>query len=121
MSGQNQKSLSISFRIDNGVIEHNNREFIAKNVDRERIPDNIVYKREDLREFYQKLFGQALADYNASKKRPYQRISDYYEHIKNGKQEKLFEEIVVQFGDIESCGLKSGNWEKASHYYGYGS
>ena len=113
MSGQNQKSLSISFRIDNGVIEHNNREFIAKNVDRERIQDNIVYQQEDLREFYQKLFGQALADYNASKKRPYQRISDYYEHIKNGKQEKLFEEIVVQFGDIESCGLKSGNWEKA--------
>ena len=113
MGEVNGKSLSISFRIDEGVIEHNNREFIAKNVDRERIQDNIVYQQEDLREFYQKLFGQALADYNASKKRPYQRISDYYEHIKNGKQEKLFEEIVVQFGDIESCGLKSGNWEKA--------
>ena len=113
ISKQNQKSLSISFRIDEGVIEHNNREFIAKNVDRERMGDNIVYQREDLKEFYRKLFGQALADYNASKKRPYQRISDYYEHIKNGKQEKLFEEIVVQFGDIESCGLKSSNWETA--------
>ena len=38
--------------------------------------DNIAYKQEDLREFYRKLFGQALADYNAGKKRPYQRIPD---------------------------------------------
>ncbi len=113
MSEKNGKQLSISFRVDTGVIEHNNREFIARNVDGERIGDNIAYKQEDLREFYQKLFGQALADYNASKKRPYQRIPDYYEHIKNGKQEKLFEEIVVQFGDMETCGLKSGRWEEA--------
>jgi|InofroStandDraft_1065614.scaffolds.fasta_scaffold01161_4 hypothetical protein len=113
MSEKNSNQLSISFRVDAGVIEHNNREFIARNVDGERIGDNITYKKEDLREFYQKLFGQALADYNASKKRPYQRIPDYYEHIKNGKQEKLFEEIVVQFGDMETCGLKSGKWEEA--------
>ena len=113
MSEKNSKQLSISFRVDAGVIEHNNREFIARNVDGERIGDNIAYKQEDLREFYQRLFGQALADYNASKKRPYQRIPDYYEHIKNGKQEKLFEEIVVQFGDMETCGLKSGKWEEA--------
>ncbi|MCM1168208.1 MAG: plasmid recombination protein, partial [Lachnospiraceae bacterium] len=113
MDAKNGKQISISFRVDEGVVEHNNRDFIAKNVDKERIGDNIVYRREDLREFYQKLFGQALTDYNASKKRPYQRIPDYYEHIKNGKQEKLFEEIVVQFGDMETCGLKSGKWEEA--------
>ena len=68
MSEKNGKQLSISFRVDAGVIEHNNRDFIARNVDGERIGDNIAYKQEDLREFYQKLFGQALADYNASKK-----------------------------------------------------
>ncbi len=113
MSDKNGKQLSISFRVDEGVVEHNNRDFLAKNVDKERIRDNITYQREDLREFYQKLFGQALADYNAGKKRPYQRIPDYYDHIKNGKQEKLFEEIVVQFGDMETCGLKSGKWEEA--------
>ena len=113
MSEKNGKQLSISFRVDAGIVEHNNRDFVARNVDGERIGDNITYRREDLREFYQKLFGQALADYNAGKKRPYQRIPDYYEHIKNGKQEKLFEEIVVQFGDMETCGLKSGKWEEA--------
>ncbi len=35
MSEVNGKTLSISFRIDEGVIEHNNRIFIAKNVDGE--------------------------------------------------------------------------------------
>ena len=37
MSEVNGKTLSISFRIDEGVIEHNNRIFIAKNVDGELV------------------------------------------------------------------------------------
>ena len=41
MSEVNGKTLSISFRIDEGVIEQNNRIFIAKNVDGERVWDNI--------------------------------------------------------------------------------
>ena len=47
MSEVNGKTLSISFRIDEGVIEHNNRIFIAKNVDGERVQDNITYCRQD--------------------------------------------------------------------------
>ena len=41
MSVVNGSTLSISFRIDEGVIEHNNRIFIAKNVAGERVRDNI--------------------------------------------------------------------------------
>ena len=37
MSEVEGKTLSIYFRIDEGVIEHNNRIFIAKNVDGERV------------------------------------------------------------------------------------
>lgn len=37
------RTLSISFRIGERVIEHNNRIFIAKNVDGERVQDNITY------------------------------------------------------------------------------
>ena len=48
----NGKTLSISFRIDEGVIEHNNRIFIAKNVDGERVQDNITFCRQDIREAY---------------------------------------------------------------------
>ena len=113
MAEQTRNGLSVSFRLDSGIVEHNNREFIAKNVVRERIPDNITYKRENIREFYNQLFGQALAGYNARKAHPYQRIPDYYEHIRKGKQEKTYEEIVVQFGDMQDCGLNSENWETA--------
>ena len=62
MAEQTRNGLSVSFRLDSGIVEHNNREFIAKNVVRERIPDNITYKRENIREFYNQLFGQALAE-----------------------------------------------------------
>ncbi len=108
-----KSKLSISFRVDDGVIEHNNRFFLPKNVDPARTCDNITYKSENLREVYHRLFDEALEEYN-SKKRSNEKIADYYEHIKNGKQEKLFSEVVVQFGDAESCGLiKSGNWKTA--------
>ena len=113
MGEQARTGLSVSFRIDSGIVEHNNREFIAKNVVRERIPDNITYKRENIREFYSVLFGQALADFNARQKRKDRIIPDYYEHIRKGKQEKPYEEIVVQFGDMQDCGLNSENWETA--------
>ncbi|MCM1166664.1 MAG: plasmid recombination protein [Lachnospiraceae bacterium] len=109
---ENAKKLSLTFRVDNGVIEHNNRTFKAKNVDADRTSDNIIYKSENLREKYHELFDAALEEYN-SRKRSNEKILDYYEHIKNGKQEKPFYEAVIQFGDTESCGLKSGNWEIA--------
>ena len=113
MSERRKSGLSISFRIDEGVVEHNNREFIAKNVDRARIPDNVIYKSDNIRDFYNELFGQALASYNARQTRKDRMISDYYEHIRKGKQEKLFNEIVVQFGDMKDCGVGSDNWETA--------
>ena len=47
MSEVNGKTLSISFRIDEGVIEHNNRIFIAKNVDSEQVQDNSTYWMQD--------------------------------------------------------------------------
>lgn len=113
MSEVNGKTLSISFRIDEGVIEHNNRIFIAKNVDGERVQDNITYCRQDIREKYDELFGQALAEYNARQKQSSRRIPDYYEHLKKSSKGKPYYEIVVQFGDMESCGQGSGKWEEA--------
>ena len=59
---KNTKSVSLTFRVDKGVLEHNNRDFIAKNVVRERVPDNITYKKENLREKYHELFDDALKD-----------------------------------------------------------
>lgn len=116
MSGENSKSLSVSFRVDDGVLGHNNREFIADNVDGERISDNITYVRRDIREVYDELFGKALAEYNAKQRRNDRRIEDYYEHIKSSDRVKPFYEVVVQFGDVQTCGLKSGKWEHGSNF-----
>ena len=51
-----------------GSIRHNNREFTAANVDRERSGQNIVFVNEDLKQTYNNLFGEALEAYNAGKK-----------------------------------------------------
>ena len=78
----NSKGLSVSFRVDDGVIEHNNREIIAKNVDPARISNNITYTQIGIKQFYEQIFGKALTEYNARQTRSDRRINDYYEHIK---------------------------------------
>ena len=60
------KHLSVSFRVDNGCVEHNNRNFFSDNVDKNRTPDNITYVRRDLRELYHELFDEALAEFSAN-------------------------------------------------------
>lgn len=107
------EALSVSFRIGDGVLEHNNREFSPHNVDATRTPDNVTYINRDLRELYDELFDEALAEYNQRQKRADRKIWDYFEHIKNGKQEKPFYELAAQFGDERMCGLNSENWELA--------
>ncbi len=107
------KALSISFRSDDGCIEHNNRDFFTDNVDKSRTPNNITYVKRDLRGLYHELFDKALAEYNARQNRPDRQIPDYYEHIRKSKKEKLFQEVIVMFGNSENCGVSSENWETA--------
>lgn len=106
-----EQKMSIPFRVDSGFIEHNNREIIAANVDPARINDNITYTQIDLRSFYHQLFDEALAEFNDKQNRADRKIPDYYEHIKKSGNAKLFYEVVVQFGDMQDCGLNSENWK----------
>lgn len=100
------EKTSRSFRCDSrGSVEHNNRVFIAKNVNQSKIKDNIVYVKEDIRDKYDLLFGQALKEYNAKKTKTRDKIPDYLSHIQNSKQEKPFYEIIVQFGDRDDTGV----------------
>jgi hypothetical protein len=106
--------LSVSFRVESSAsvsVDHNNRAFFAHNVVESKSPENITYVKEDVREFYDKVFGEALNEYNERQKQPCRRISDYYEHLENSKQEKPFYEIVVQFGDKDTagCGTRTGD------------
>lgn len=91
-------------------LEHNNREFIARNIDASKTSENITYARRDVQETYQTLFGAALKEYNEKQTRKDRLISDYFQHISNSKREEAFYEIVVQFGDSKSapCGSQNG-------------
>ena len=107
------EAISMSVRVDAGVIGHNNRTFVAKNVNAEKISDNIIYVQKDLKETYKEIFSEALEKYNAKQKRSDRVIKDYYEHIKNGKQEKLFYEAIIQFGNIDNAKVGTEGGERA--------
>ena len=113
MSEKNSKGLSVSFRVDSGFLDHNNRVITAHNVDISRTSDNVTYAKIGLHDFYEQIFGEALAEYNAKQKRADRQIPDYYEHVKKSGKGKLFYEVVVQFGDLHDCGLGSENWNTA--------
>lgn len=99
---------TISVRIGKGSISHNNRKFVAKNVDEKRIKDNVVLCNVDIKKTYDDLFGAALAEYNAKQKRKDRRIENYLDHIESGKQEKPFYELIFQIGnkDDTPCGTR---------------
>jgi len=112
------KQLSTSLTLGkasagNANLAHNSREFISSNVDTARICDNITYVSKDVREVYNELFTDSLAEYNSRQKRTDRRIDDYFEHIDSGGREESFYEIIVQFGDMKSAGVGTQTGEMA--------
>ena len=105
---------TISGMTGRGSIRHNNRSFSAANVDRSRSGQNVTFCNEDLKKVYHELFDEALAAYNAKKKKTRDKIPDYYEHIRQSKQEKLFHEAIFQIGNLTDCGCGSPGGERAA-------
>ena len=96
-----------------GSLSHNSRQFIAENVDSSRTPLNVEYRNEDIRAVYHELFDDALAHYNEKQTRRDRVIDDYYEKIRTGKQEKLFEELIIQIGNKDDMNASSENGQLA--------
>ena len=92
-----------------GSVKHNTRAFTAKNVDRERSRENVEFCHSDIKEVYQQLFREALERYNARQKRSDRKIENYYEKIRQGKQEKLFHEVIFQIGNKDDMNAK--DWQ----------
>ena len=95
---------TISGMIGTGSLAHNRREFIAENVDSDRVQLNICYQNENLKEVYKELFDEAVERYNIGKRKDRQ-ITNYYEKIRQGKQEKLFHEVIFQIGNREDMAV----------------
>ena len=84
---------TISFVKGKGSVNHNNRDFTAKNVDASRSSMNITYVKTPIDQAYDQIFGDALREYNAKQKRKDRKIDNYLDHIKQSKNnEKIFYE-----------------------------
>ncbi|MDE6833555.1 MAG: plasmid recombination protein [Ruminococcus sp.] len=116
------KYKRISFGQGKGSITHNNRTFIANNVDKNRITDNITFISRPINEVYDELFGDAVECYNARQKRNDRKIHDtYYEHLFHCKpsnsvitasdKRKSFYEDVVQIGKMEDSGYGTEDFQ----------
>ena len=88
-----------------GSLAHNRRDFVAENVDPDRVQLNICYNNENLKEVYKELFDDAAERYNVGKRKDRQ-IANYYEKIRQGKQEKLFHEVIFQIGNREDMAVQ---------------
>ena len=107
--GRGAIERSISIMVGKGSTRHNSRKFHAKNTDPERSYMNVEYCNENIKDVYHELFEDALKKYNEKQTRSDRIISDYYEKICSGKQEKPFHEIIVQIGNRDDMGAV--NWE----------
>lgn len=119
------KYKRISFGQGKGSITHNNRTFIANNVDTNRIADNVTFISKPVGEVYEELFGGAVERYNARKKRNDRKIhGTYYEHLFHCKpsnsvitasdKRKSFYEDVVQIGKMEDSGYGTEDFQLVS-------
>lgn len=109
------KQKRISFGQGHGSLAHNNREFVAANVDPLRTPNDVIFVQQSIAEAYDQLFKESTERYNARQKRNDRKIGDYYEHLfgckpcntvkVNALDQKSFYEVVVQIGKREDSGI----------------
>ncbi|MGN1224025.1 MAG: plasmid recombination protein [Ruminococcus sp.] len=110
------KEKRISFCQGKGSLTHNNRLFIADNVDSSRMRNNITFIRKDISCVYEHLFAESTRRYNARQKRNDRKIhGTYYESLFHQKpsnsvvtatdKRKSFYEDVVQIGKKEDSGV----------------
>lgn len=112
-------SYSISFTLGKAShphganLRHNNRKFLAANIDPTRTKENVTYRQQDVCDAYHHLFDQAVKEYNDQQYRKDRTIDDYYARIAASKREEAFYEVVVQFGDVKTAPCESQRGEMA--------
>lgn len=82
-------------------IEHNNRteKEASLNIDESRSYKNKYLIQENLKDLYEREFGDALEKYNAKQKRSERKIKSYYDHVKASKKVAVQQEMIIQIGD----------------------
>lgn len=75
-----------------------------EHIDSSLSANNIVICDEPVRQAYDKIFRQAVQDYNARQTRKDRRIDCYYNKIKQDKRKHPVYECIVQIGDKNDTG-----------------
>ena len=103
-----------------GSLTHNNRTFVAKNVDKERIRDNVTFICRPIDEVYHEIFDKAVEEYNSRQKRKDRRIdTGYFEYqfgrppttnvVTSPDKRNSFYEDVVQIGCKDDTAVGTGD------------
>lgn len=69
--------------------------------------NNEILHDEKPREAYERIFGKALADYNAKQTREDRKIKSYYNHINADEKKHAVYEMIVQIGDRKDTGINA--------------
>lgn len=96
--------FTISFHTDKTTsIAHNNRENIYgnKNIQKDKIQDNITYVKRDIQNVYEEIFGEAVDEYNAKQKRKDRKIDNYYKKCLHDKKTEHQRELIVAIGKAD--------------------
>lgn len=108
-----------------GSLNHNNRTFTPKNIDPERIKDNVVLVQESLAEAYDKCFLEAIRKYNEKQTRADRKVDEnYFRHLfgkevnthsvcTGSNKQKSFYEDLIQIGDMNDTGVGTPDAEAA--------
>lgn len=68
--------------------------------------ENIYFVQKDIKDFYEKEFGEALEKYNAKQKRSDRKIDNYYKHIQKSRKHVTQHEMILQIGDRDDFSNK---------------
>ena len=105
--------MSVSVSSGRGDGRHNTREFIAENVDRSRIKDDIIFVNQSLPDAYRQCFGDACKVNNARQVLKARMLTpeSYLSKIEAGQGKKNnpkpFYESVIQIGNKDDAGILS--------------
>lgn len=113
-------SISVNSSSKKTNIRHNNRELdeeeyklpAHKHIIRELSKENVVLVKKPIEEVYEKLFGEALKEYNSKQKREDRKIKNYLKHIKKSKSYDYQREFIIAVGDKDYFDDKDMKFKK---------
>lgn len=113
-------SVSLKKATNKTNLKHNNREqkeYDNKEIDVSRMKYNKYLVQENIRDLYEREFGEVLKKYNDKQRRKDRKIKSYYNHVLEGKKTSTQQEIVIQVGSgfhAEDYEFGDNNWNKVN-------